>query len=240
MSYTLTLERSEFSVTWLPPKPPVSANFEADLKNNRSRGKRGLRSLARFLIALWVGIAAILAWQPDSDAAREMIAGSSPQLAWVAPPATPLAETADDGSASGAIPSDDQRLRAMSLDLASMRQSIDELIANQEQMAREMTRLRETERYVLSKMSVPLPRPAPARTRMHASRPSTTAGPNIHHAATSSTSSGSSSPLPALLTRFDTGHKRTRSSAADLRSSAPELFSQSLMSALSRITGIRL
>src|ERR1700719_86843 len=34
------------------------------------------------------------------------------------------------------------------------------------------------------------------------------------HAATSSTSVGSSSPVPVLLTRRDTGHMRTRSSHA--------------------------
>ena len=41
-----------------------------------------------------------------------------------------------------------------------------------------------------------------------------------YHAATSSMSVGSSSPLPVLLTRLDTGHMRTRSSAAGLRSLA--------------------
>ena len=42
-----------------------------------------------------------------------------------------------------------------------------------------------------------------------------------HYAATSSMSVGSSSSLPVLLTRFDTGHVRKRSSAVGLRSLAP-------------------
>ena len=31
MSYTLTLDRSEYSVIWLPPRLLVGANVEADL-----------------------------------------------------------------------------------------------------------------------------------------------------------------------------------------------------------------
>jgi len=39
----------------------------------------------RFLIAFCVGIAATLAWQSYGDAARQTIASSHPQLAWLAP-----------------------------------------------------------------------------------------------------------------------------------------------------------
>jgi hypothetical protein len=60
------------------------------------------------------------------------------------------------------------------------------------------------------------------------------------HAATSSTSVGSSSPLPVLLTRRDTGHMRRGSSAAGRGNSAPLVpFSQDLISALSSSTGMR-
>src|SRR5215471_2671439 len=63
--------------------------------------------------------------------------------------------------------------------------------------------------------------------------------PLSRQAATSSTRVGSSSPVPVLLTRRDTGHMRRRSSAADLRGSGPAVpFSQDLISAVSRITGL--
>jgi len=61
-----------------------------------------------------------------------------------------------------------------------------------------------------------------------------------HHAATSSRSVGSSSAVPVLLTRLDTGHMRRRSSAAGLRSSMPASpFSHGPISALSSTTGMR-
>src|SRR5229473_2441519 len=47
------------------------------------------------------------------------------------------------------------------------------------------------------------------------------AGLDRHYPATSSIRVGSSSPVPVLLTRLETGHRRMRSSAAGLRSSVP-------------------
>jgi hypothetical protein len=57
---------------------------------------------------------------------------------------------------------------------------------------------------------------------------------------TSSISVGSSSPVPVLLTRLDTGHMRRRSSAAGSSSSVPASpFSHGPTSAFSSTTGIR-
>jgi hypothetical protein len=102
-----------------------------------------------------------------------------------------------------------------------------QLASAQEQIARDFASLQQIERYTISKISVPLPRPAPAETRKH--------GPNGHHAVTSSTSVGSLSLSPLVSAHLETGRKRTRSSAAALRSSAPEPFSQSLISASERL-----
>jgi hypothetical protein len=242
MSYTLTLDRSEYSVIWLPTGLLVGANVEADLKNDRSRGRWGLHVLARFLIALCICMGAILAWQPDSDAARQIMANSS-QLGWLAPPAVPVAQTGADVIAPAVPSPNHQQIKAMPLDFAAVWQSVDQLTASTEQTTREITKLEMTERSVLYKMSNPPPRRVPAHARKHVPRPApntTGAGPNGHHAATSSARLGSSSPLPVLFTRLDTGHTRTHSSAAGLRSSAPAApFSQALKSVLSRITGIR-
>jgi hypothetical protein len=61
-----------------------------------------------------------------------------------------------------------------------------------------------------------------------------------YHAATSSISVGWSSPLPVLLKRLDTCHRRRRSSAAGLRSFAPAApLIQGSISALSSSTGMR-
>ena len=271
MGSTLNLRRSEYSVVWLPIKPSVDATMplSCGVKNDPDSGrqavpeKRDSRAIARFLVAICIGVIATLAWQSYSNAAKQLVAGSSLPSGGLAP----IAQITQDVMAPAAfavVPSPDQP------DLAALRQNIDQLATSQqrislsflqlasaqaqhasaqEQMMRDITRLQQTERHIVS-ASVPLPRPAPAETRNHASRPAAkvaSAGPNAHHAVTSSTSAGASSPLPTQWTRLDTGHKRTQSSAADLRSSASEPLRQSLlsasrnlMSALSKIAGIQL
>jgi hypothetical protein len=174
MSSTLSRTRSEFSTDPWPTEPSVDTPLRpADLKNDRfpskrpSLGKRASRALARFLITFCIGVAATLAWQSYGDAAREMIASSSPQLAWLAPQAAPVAQTAPDmiAPAAPAAPSPDrQQLNAMSLGLAVLRHSVDQLAAGQEQMRGDITKLREAEQDILDK-SAPSPRSAAAPAR---------------------------------------------------------------------------
>jgi len=181
--------QSEFSEGSLPVKPAAEAPAirPADLKNDRSPRRRqslGMRAplaVARFLITFGVGVAATLAWQSYGDAAREMIANSSPQLGWLAPQAAPVAQSDPDpvapaaSAATSAAPSpDQQQLNAVSLDLDAMRQSVDriaasqeqitrtvdQLAAGQEQMAREISKVQAIGQYMLYKNSDPPPRPA--------------------------------------------------------------------------------
>src|SRR5467141_1493836 len=149
-------------------------------------------SLTGFLITFCIGVSATLAWQSYGEAAREMIASSYPQLGWLAPQAAPGAQNASDmiaPAAPAAPPPDQQQLNAMSLDLDAVRQSIDRiaasittsqeqimhsverLTAGQEQMTREITKLQETEQYILYKNSESPPPPAPAPARARAPRP---------------------------------------------------------------------
>src|SRR5215470_13048533 len=61
-----------------------------------------------------------------------------------------------------------------------------------------------------------------------------------HQAATSSTSVGSSSSMPVLLTRLDTGHMRNLSFAAEFSNSVPRSpLNQGPKSLSSRNTGMR-
>src|SRR5215510_2283607 len=130
--------QSEFSEGSLPVKPPVEAPTirPADLKSDRSpRRRRSLvmrapLAFARFLIIFCIGVAATLAWQSYGDAARERIANSSPQLRWLAPQT--VAQTAPDMVAATApsTPSPDvEQLKAVSLGLAAVRQSVEQLAA---------------------------------------------------------------------------------------------------------------
>ena len=128
-------------------------------------------TLARILISLCVGAAAILAWQSYGDAARKIITGTYPQLGWLVPRTARIAYSTPDaiGLAAQAAPSPDQRLNAISLDLDAMRQSVDRIAASQEQMTREITKLQAIEQYILQKNSEPpvpkaVPRPSQGRT----------------------------------------------------------------------------
>ena len=175
MSSTLSLTRSKFSAGRWATEPPDDAPVRsANLKNDwfpseqPSLGKRVSRALTRFLITFCIGVVATLAWQSYGDAAREMIASSSPQLGWLAPQAAPVAQTAPEliAPATPAAPSADQeQINAMSRGLAVVRQSVDRLAAGQEQMTREITKLQAAEQDILNKISAPPPRPdtVPAR-----------------------------------------------------------------------------
>ena len=179
--------QSEFSEGSLPVKPSVEAPAirPADLQNDRSPKRRqslGMRvplAITRFLITFCVGVAATLAWQSYGDAAREMIANSSPQLGWLAPQAASVERSVPDAitpAASAAAAADPQQFNPVSVDLDAVRQSVDRIVAGQEQitrtvdqlaagqeqMAREINKLQAIEQYMLYKNSEPPTRPAAA------------------------------------------------------------------------------
>jgi hypothetical protein len=129
--------------------------------------------LMRLLIMFCIGVAVTLAWQSYGDAAREMIANSSPQLSWLAPQAA-VAQSATDTIAPATSSPDPQELKAMSADLAAVRQKVDQLAAqvavNQEQMVRDFAaKLQAAEQDILA--TIPSPQPAVAPVRKPASPP---------------------------------------------------------------------
>ena len=94
--FKLDLALSEFSKARWAAEPSVDAPLQpTDLdlvaSTPSSLGKQTSFALARFLITFCSGVAATLAWQSYGDAARKMIASSSPQLGWSAPQAAPEA-----------------------------------------------------------------------------------------------------------------------------------------------------
>jgi len=167
--------RSEFSASRRPTKPSVSPTLQpADFKDDwfpserPSLANRASRALARFLITLCIGVAGTLAWQSYGDAARERLASAFPQLGWLAPPAAPVARTAPDviaPTATAASSADQQQLNTMSLGLAAVRQSVDQLAAGQEQMTRDITKLQTTAQGILDNIAAPPPRPSGAAAR---------------------------------------------------------------------------
>lgn len=195
MSAMPSSAQSEFSEGSLTIKPPgdLPSAHPADLRTDRLPrerrpfAKRAPLALARFLITFCIGVGATLAWQSYGDTAREMIANASPQLVWLAPPASPAAQdpaetTPAEPTGTPASPASDQ----VSLDLDAVRQSVDriaanqdqmtrtigQLVAGQEQMTREIAKLQSIEQYILYKNSEPPPRPAPAAAPRPTARPS--------------------------------------------------------------------
>jgi hypothetical protein len=189
MASTLNPTRSEFSEDRWSTTPPVDAIIKRP-----SLGRRAIRGLARFLIIFCIGVGATLAWQSYGDVARAMIADSFPQLGWLAPSAAApqaaapqiaapemaahqaqlASETVALGTSSDAPPQL-QQLRDMSLLFAAMRQSVDQLAANQQQMAGDIAKLLADQQQLMQKASAPAPRPAAAPAHKPAPPPSSAA-----------------------------------------------------------------
>jgi hypothetical protein len=119
----------------------------------------------KLLIAFCVGIAATLGWQSYGDAARGMIATSYPQLGWLMP-LSAVAQTAPATIVSPATSSDPEDLETISLSLGAMRQRVDDLVASQDQITRDITsKLQVAKQEILDKISSPPPQLATAPPR---------------------------------------------------------------------------
>jgi hypothetical protein len=155
--------RSELPADLLVDDPPIERLL---FRKHSSRG--------RTLIAFCFGVAATLAFQLFcGDAAREMIASSYPQLRWLAPQAA-VAQSVPDTITPVIASLDQEELKAISLDLAAVRERVDQLAADQEQMARDFTAKVQN---VLDKISTLSMQPRAAPVRKPASLPSQVAPP---------------------------------------------------------------
>jgi hypothetical protein len=114
MDSTFRPTQFEFPPHLRAATPTVDASDTVIMRPSLAR--RVLRRLARFLIVFGVGVGTILAWQSYGDAARAMIANSSPQLGWLAPQTVPVVPIAP--APAGAASSDVQQL---ALGLAGVR-----------------------------------------------------------------------------------------------------------------------
>jgi len=103
--------------------------------NRPSLGRRLTRSLARFVLAILIGISGTLGWQ-HSDEIAEFASIWVPSIAWLLPVSTTKAP-------APAVTSTDlqQQLKPMAIDLALVRRSMEQLGANQDQLARKQDQL---------------------------------------------------------------------------------------------------
>jgi hypothetical protein len=125
-----------------------------------SHVKRTPRS--RFLMMFFLGAVVTLAWQSYGHAAREIIAGLSPQLRWLAPRAVG-AGTPDK------IEQITQSVDRIASDITASREqmtrSIDHLAAGQEQMTLQIIRLQAIAQFAPSRKEDHPPQTASAAVR---------------------------------------------------------------------------
>ena len=161
--------------------------------------KRSSRGFIRYLLAICIGAAATLAWQSYGEAAKQTFAAKAPelgwspetkrmianwveQLGWTKPPATfestavrsSVAQTAPENvtpKAPAAPSIDPEQVHQITMDLTALRQTVEQIAAGQDQMAREVERLQAADREILVKIPESPPPPPIAAAPAVAGRP---------------------------------------------------------------------
>ena len=131
---------------------------EGQAKASRpSIGRRIVRSLVRFSIAVLIGVGATLGWQSYGDVATEMAVARAPALAWVLPTSATKSPVM-----AATSPAPAQQLEPLASNLDAMRRSVEQLASKQEQIAQNIAALQAVEEDIRQKMSVTPPSPPPA------------------------------------------------------------------------------
>ena len=156
-------------------EPSIRSDRPSGFKNDNdasarpSIGRRIFRTIARFFVAVLIGVGATLGWQSHGDEAKEMVRTRAPWLGWLLPVSTPAAAATSSELVQHLVP--------MARNLAVVRRSVEELAAKQEQMAQNIAILREVEQDIRQKMSWPpygavsIPPHTPSQPAAHPSGP---------------------------------------------------------------------
>jgi len=156
--------RSDQRVGTRPMKPSIRSPRPSGLNDDQvasdrpSIGRRIFRTLARFIIAVLIGIGATLAWQSHGDAAREMVVARAPSLGWLL-----SVSTTKSPAVAATAPDPVQQLEPLASNLDVVRRSVEQLAAQQEQMARNIATLQALEEDIRQKVSSPTPSPSPSQ-----------------------------------------------------------------------------
>jgi hypothetical protein len=120
---------------------PDTAFRSSEFKNAQFRSGRPsasgrlTRSLIRFLLPVFIGVGGTLAWQSYGDEAKEMVRTWAPSLGWLIPVST---EAPAPAVTSAEL---QEKLKPVALDVAIVRRSIEQLGANQDQLARKQDQM---------------------------------------------------------------------------------------------------
>jgi hypothetical protein len=178
MQSTSVDDQDRDTASLVPEWPTAMETRSSGFKNDHlasgrpSIVRRMFRALARFSIAVLIGIGAMLAWQSHGDEVKDMVSTWFPSLRWLTV-LTTTSPTDGQGSAQDAArpqsapalqraaPADAAttpelaQLEPMARDLAAMRHSLEQLAVKQEQMAQNMAALQAAEQDIRQKMLSP-------------------------------------------------------------------------------------
>ena len=201
MQITSVNDQHEPDVSPLVPEWPTAVEARSGgfknyhLGSDRpSIGRRMFRALARFFIAVLIGVGATLAWQSYRDEATEMVRTWVPSVAWLLPVSTATwpangSVSAQDAASllqsaqviqtpahtAAATSPELVQLEPMARDLAVVRRSLEQLAAKQEQMAQNIATVQAVGQDIRQKMSpasspaVPVPPRKPPRPNAQSS-----------------------------------------------------------------------
>ena len=144
--------------------------------------------MLRYLLAICIGAAAILAWQSYGAAIRQVIATRAPELGWSpetkqmiasaiqevgwttpANPEPPAPETVAS-KAPSATSLDPAQVQQMVQSLATLRQTVEQMAAGQDELKRDIVQMHSVLIDVLVKMPEPLRQPPAAAERKSSRR----------------------------------------------------------------------
>ena len=143
-----------------PVKPSNQSSRSSSLKHDQVAsdrlpvGRRIFRTLARFFIAVLIGVGGTLAWQFYGDAAREVVIVRAPTLAWLL-----SVSTTKSPAVAATSPAPVQQLEPLASNLDLVRRSVEQLAAKQDQMAQNIAILQAIEEDIRQKMSSTPPSP---------------------------------------------------------------------------------
>ena len=162
-----------------PAKPSIHSPRSSSLKDDQvasdrpSVGRRIFRTLARFFIAVLIGVGGTLAWQSNGDAAREMVVARAPTLAWLL-----AVSTTKPPDVTATSPDLVQQLEPLASNLDVVRRGVEQLAARQDQMAQNIATLRAVEEDIRQKMSSTPPFPSQQAASIQPKTPQPKAQPS--------------------------------------------------------------
>jgi hypothetical protein len=155
---------------WPRTRRPSAARNDQFRSKRRPIGRRIVGTFTRLFIAILIGVGVTVAWQSHGDEAREMVRIWAPSLTGLLPVSTAKLPPGDQESAATTSAELVQQLKPLTLDLAIVRHSLEQLAAKveqlgikQDQIVQSIATLHAVEQDMAQKVSSPQPRAAAPR-----------------------------------------------------------------------------